>query len=113
MEHDEVWIVAHNPGITLITIGVLLIAVVAYFLGNLLIGSKRDGGFRAIAFIAGTAFCFLGGIGIKDIGSEGDIFPVIILPILLLCFGLFSIGASLFASNQRIRGIINAMTCGL
>lgn len=99
----------------LITIGFVLVAIVAYVFGNRFIGKEREGGCRAVSFVAGMAFCILGAIGLKELILDSPVNQVQCLAFGLgfVIIGLCLVVASAVASSRIIRQLVDALSGGL
>ena len=93
----------------LFTIGILVVAFLIYLVGNLLIGEKRKGGLRSVAFSSGLVASGLGGMLVKT----ADETVATVAGIILTVGGVFLILMSFFASNRKIEEVVEGMGNGL
>ncbi len=93
----------------LFLIGILVIALVVYLLGNLIFGVKRKGGLRSVAFISGVVASGLGGMLVKT----ADKTIATVSGSILAVFGVYIILVAIFASNRKVEEIVEGLGNGL
>ena len=83
----------------LIGLGVLIAFGILFLVGQFVLGARREGGLRTLGFIVGLGSAVLGS-GLIYVADA--ILLLIPLGAAFLLFGLYCMGAALFASNRHI-----------
>jgi hypothetical protein len=98
-------------------IGITIVGIIVYFMGNFLIGERNEGGKRLIVALVGIIF---GALGYWMISSCGDAllhesFPdglFAILGIVIFSFGVYLFYVAIFASQNRIKKWFDGILSG-
>lgn len=94
-------------------IGFTAIGIILYFIGNLLMGERNEGGKRMILAIAGIISGLLGYYMARH--YLGETFPTSCLAILgigFLGFGVYLFSAALFASQKHVIKLFDGILRG-
>jgi hypothetical protein len=99
-------------------LGIVILGILVFALGNLLLGKKKNGGKRFVIFLAGAFLTGLGAMIILVASKAGDwseafTWCLSVAGLFGLLIGIWLVASSVKATNEKIEKVFDSILGGL